>query len=76
MRDPWDRDRVGETIRDDLPQERRQHLDEQTARGLPVDEGPGRSKMEMLRRMARMVRRQRRNVERVDPRLRKRRKER
>lgn len=60
------RDRVEETIRDDLPESRQQHLDEQTAGGLP-EEGPGRGKMENLRRIRAQRELQRRRFEGADP---------
>ena len=65
-RDDMLRDRVDETIRDDLDEPDRQHLDEQTASGLPAG-GPGRSKMENLRRIRRQRETQRRRLREADP---------
>jgi hypothetical protein len=45
-------------IRDDLPEDRQQHLDDQTALANP--RGPGGSKRENLRRIERQVEEQRR----------------
>lgn len=60
------RDEVGETIRDDLPESHQQHVDEQSSTGLP-DEGPGRSKIENLRRIRRQRADQRERLEDGDP---------
>jgi len=51
---------------DDLPQHDQQHLDEQTAGGLPRN-GPGRDKTENLRRIRRQTATQRRRLEESDP---------
>jgi hypothetical protein len=45
-------------VRDDLPEDRQQHLDDQTALANPP--GPGASKQENLRRVGRQVEEQRR----------------
>lgn len=64
-----DRDRVEETIRDDLPEADQQHVDEQSAAGLP-DDGPGRNKMENLRRIELQRTLQRRRMEASHPEVR------